>query len=147
MKITLRDITQDNFQECIHLSVCKGQENFISSNTYSIAESKIFSFWIVQAIYADEIMVGFLMYAKDNKNGILDVAKLMIDCKFQGKGYGKEALNCVLSIAKEDEEIDRIGIHVEKENDSAKQFYKKYGFEDMRMMEYGEEVFIFRIKR
>jgi diamine N-acetyltransferase len=147
MQITLRDITQDNFQECIHLSVFADQEKFISSNTYSIAESKIFSFWIIKAIYAAEIMVGFLMYAKDNKNGILDLARLMIDCKFQGKGYGKEALNCLLSIAKEDEEIDRIGIHVEKENEDAKQFYKKYGFEDMRMMEYGEEVFILRINR
>ncbi len=144
--ITIRDITQDNFHECINLSVCKEQGKFISSNTYSIAESKIFPFWVIKAIYADEIMVGFLMYAKDKENGILDLARLMIDCKFQGKGYGKEALNCLLSIAKE-EEINRIGIHVEKENDQAKLFYKNYGFEDMRMLEYGEEVFIFRIQR
>jgi diamine N-acetyltransferase len=147
MTITLQDITPDNFQECIHLSVYKEQEKFVASNIYSIAESKIFPFWMIKAIYSDAIMVGFLMYAKDHENGKLDVSRLMIDCKFQGKGYGKEALNCILRIAKEDEEIDQIVIHVEKENINGKQFYKNYGFEDMRMMEYGEEVFIFRINQ
>ena len=61
MVITFRDINQDNFYECMRLSVRKDQP-FVASNAFSVAESKIFPFWITKAIYADEQMVGFLMY-------------------------------------------------------------------------------------
>ncbi len=61
MVITFRDIKQDNFYECMRLSVRKDQP-FVASNAFSVAESKIFPFWITKAIYADEQMAGFLMY-------------------------------------------------------------------------------------
>ena len=63
MSISLREITQDNFYACMKLSVRKDQP-FVASNSFSVAESKIFQNWITNAIYNDEEMVGFMMYEK-----------------------------------------------------------------------------------
>jgi len=147
MNIHLRDITQDNFNECINLSLSEEQKQYLSSNVYSIAESKIFPFWIPKAIYQEEQLVGFLMYAKDYEEGKLDICRLMIDIKKQGKGYGIGTLELMKNIAKEDNGINRIVVHVKKENECAKNIYKKFGFIDMNMIEYGQDVFIFKIIR
>ena len=147
MHINLRDITQDNFKECINLSLSEEQIQYISSNVYSIAESKIFPFWIPKVIYQEEQLIGFLMYAKDYEEGKLDICRFMIDIKNQGKGYGIGTLELMNNIAKEDNGINRIVVHVKKENERAKSIYKKFGFIDMNMIEYGQEVFIFKIIR
>jgi len=145
--IHLEDITQDNFSECIKLSVLENQKTFVSSNAKSIAESKIWQFWIPKAIYHDREMVGFLMYAKDYEDGKLDICRLMIDGKYQGNGYGKSALAFMKNIATNDKGINRIVVHVENDNHKAKKIYLDVGFEDMKYIEYNEDVFIYWINR
>jgi diamine N-acetyltransferase len=41
MPVTLRDIDRNNFKRCIKLEVREDQRNFVASNIYSIAESKV----------------------------------------------------------------------------------------------------------
>ncbi|HEY8601681.1 MAG TPA: hypothetical protein VIL85_24860, partial [Thermomicrobiales bacterium] len=68
MTVSLRDVTKENWQECIKLKLTPEQEHFVASNTYSLAESKFMPTFIPQAIYANmdgiegETMVGFVMY-------------------------------------------------------------------------------------
>ena len=38
MTITLREVTMENFYECIKLTVNEDQKNFVASNTFSLAE-------------------------------------------------------------------------------------------------------------
>ena len=147
MNVYLRDIDQENFNECINLSLPEEQKSYVSSNVHSIAESKIFPFWIPKAIYENDKMVGFLMYAIDCGEEKLDISRLMIDGKHQGMGYGKKALEIMENIARDNHGINRIVIHVQKENSRAKYIYEKYGFEDMKRVEYGQEVFILKIRR
>jgi len=40
MTITLRKLTNDTFRECIGLKVATGQENYVASNVYSLAEAQ-----------------------------------------------------------------------------------------------------------
>jgi len=147
MSVILKDITQDNFLECISLSLSEDQKGYVSENVKSIAESKLWPFWIPKAIYENEDMVGFLMYAKDYEDGKLDICRLMIDRNFQKKGYGTKSIEDMIIIAKSDAGINRIVVHIVKENDNAKKFYIKNGFIDLHTVEYGQDVFILNITR
>ena len=141
MKITFRDITQDNFYECMRLSVKKDQP-FVASNAFSVAESKIFPFWITKAIYADEQMVGFLMYANFYEVNELYLCRFMIDTRFQGKGYGKGTLDLLKEIAMEDQRIEKMKLSTSKDNANGIRIYEKFGFKDTNEMDDGEEVFV-----
>lgn len=141
MKITFRDIKQDNFYECMRLAVRKDQP-FVASNAFSVAESKIFPFWITKVIYADEQMVGFLMYASNYEEKELYLCRFMIDAKYQGKGYGKGALDLLKQIAMEDQGIETMKLSTSKDNANGIRIYEKFGFKDTNEMEDDEEVFV-----
>ena len=64
--LTLREITFDNFIECIQLQPKDEQKQFIASNVYSLAEAYVAlasgeCVPMPYAIYDDETMVGFLL--------------------------------------------------------------------------------------
>jgi diamine N-acetyltransferase len=63
--ITLKEITRDNFWDCISLEVSPEQVEFVTSNAVSIAQSKVQTECIPMAVYDDDLMVGFVMYCID----------------------------------------------------------------------------------
>ncbi len=69
MKITLKEITEQNKQECFALKVSPEQSEYIASNKDSLKEAQE-NANIVQsfAIYADDKMIGFTMFAWDEEN-------------------------------------------------------------------------------
>ena len=50
MTVSLKEITESNFRECIKLTVGDADQQFVASNLYSIAESKFDSNWITMGI-------------------------------------------------------------------------------------------------
>lgn len=146
MSISLREINQENFYACMRLSVRKDQP-FVASNAFSVAESKIFPFWITNAIYHDEEMVGFLMYTKNYDENELYLCRFMIDQKYQGKGYGKGALDLLKEIAMSDEKINKVKLSTNPENKNGIRIYEKFGFVDMHCMDDGEEEFMLDLKK
>lgn len=141
MKISLQEIDQTNFYECMRLSVRRDQP-FVASNAFSVAESKIFPFWITKAIYADEKMVGFMMYTNNYAEKELYLCRFMIDTEYQGRGYGKNALDLLKEIAKKDPGVEKIKLSTRKDNINGIRIYEKFGFIDTKQMEDDEEVFI-----
>jgi len=146
MSISLREITQDNFYACMKLSVRKDQP-FVASNSFSVAESKIFPNWITNTIYNDEEMVGFMMYEKNYEENELYLCRFMIDQKHQGKGYGKAALDKLKEIAMGDENINKIKLSTDPKNINGIRIYGKFGFIDMNYMDDEEEVFELDLKK
>lgn len=64
--VTLREISVDNFEECLSLSVAEDQKKHIASNAYSLAEAYALSregrdVPLPYAIYAHGQMVGFVL--------------------------------------------------------------------------------------
>ncbi len=146
MNISLREITQDNFNACMRLSVRKDQP-FVASNAYSVAESKIFPEWITKAIYSEEEIVGFMMYTMEHEENELYLCRFMIDKKHQGKGYGKAALDLLKEIAMREENIQKITLSTNPENTKGIRIYEKYGFVDMKYLDGDEEVFTLDLKK
>lgn len=139
MKITLREITPENFKECINLTVSENQKHFVAPNIYSIAQSKIYPTNETCAVYAEDEMVGFVMFGLDTDDDRFYLGRLMIDEKHQGKGFGKAATLEVIERLKQTEDCKEIYLSFVPENENAEKLYKSVGFERTGEMN-GEEI-------
>ena len=125
--ITLKEITRDNFWDCVSLEVAPEQVDFVTSNAVSIAQSKVQPECIPLAVYDDDLMVGFVMYCIDEDDGEYWIYRMMIDKNHQSKGYGKKAMELLLHRIKEDKARNKIflGVHIDS---FAVNMYESFGF-------------------
>ena len=151
MAIVLRDVTRENWLECVRLELAPEQEHFVASNAYSIAESKFMPTFVPQAIYhrddatADETLVGFVMYGyyPDGEPPLGRrhwVFRLMTDREHQGRGYGREALRQVLARLDADPDCPSVLIGYEPDNTVARKLYASLGFREIGPAPWGEMV-------
>ena len=145
MGVEFRKITPQNFGECIKLKVADGQEKFVAPNVYSIAEAKIFPFRNPFAVYADDQMVGFVMYGFNEDDGRFYLGRLMIDEKFQRRGYGKAATREVIERLKQTDGCQEVYLSFVPENTVAEQLYQSVGFKRTGEISDGEIVMRFII--
>ncbi len=127
--VLLKEITKDNFWECIELTVTQQQVDFVTSNAVSIGQSKVQPECIPLAVYDNDIMVGFIMYCIDEDDDEYWIYRMMIDKNHQSKGYGREALASLLEVIKQDKSHNRIFLGVHKESTYALKLYKSFGFD------------------
>jgi diamine N-acetyltransferase len=146
MSVSLREITPKNFKECLELKVADDQILFVAPNVKSIAISKVFPACLPFAVYADEQMVGFIMYGFDAKDGRFYLERLMIDEKFQGKGYGRAATLEVIERLKENADCKEIYLSFYPENTNAERLYKSIGFVRTGEISQGEIVMRYTIE-
>ena len=85
LNLSLREITSQNFNECINLKVAKGQEKFVAPNSKSIAQAKIYLTVNPFAVYDEDEMVGFVMFGFDADDKRFYLVRLMIDEKSSGQ--------------------------------------------------------------
>lgn len=97
VKVTLADLTPDNWEECIDLRISDDQEDNVDTNLYCIAEAKVEPRWDPRAVYAGREMVGMVVYGEISE-GTYEVHHLMIGQDHQGKGYGKAAMREVIGL-------------------------------------------------
>lgn len=140
MSITLKEITRDNFGECVRLKV-RDDHPYVASNVYSIAESKVAPECIPMAVYAGETMVGFVMYILNYPARELYIIRLMIDQRFQHQGYVMQTLEALRQIALQDARIDKLELSTRPDNAYGIRVYEKFGFKDTGKMDDGEQVF------
>jgi len=150
--VSLKDIDKSNFWECIKLTTNKEgkrflSEKFVASNAVSIAESKIYDFWITKAIYAGEIMVGFAMYGYCPDDELYELCRFMIDHKHQGRGYGRRALELIIEEMKQIYNPKEIYLSFVPGNERAKKLYEIFGFKDTGKIEDGEIVYCLSIDK
>lgn len=129
MTISLREIDAENFHQCLKLKVADGQKNFVADNAVSIAESKIYPYLVPFAVYAEEKIVGFVMYGRDTDTGNFWLVRLMIDAQYQGKGYGKLATLAVIEKLNKEFDCREVYLSFVPENLKAEKMYSSLGFE------------------
>src|SRR3954447_22221339 len=100
MAVTLREISEDNRDDVLALCVTPGQQQFVSSVRASLDEAAASPHanpWY-RAIYADDGPVGFVMVSCNVRPqpphvfGPWLLWKLLIDQRYQGRGYGADAV-------------------------------------------------------
>ncbi len=126
--ITLYEVTRNNFQECIRLRPAPGQEHFVASTVYSLAEARVEPSLTPMAIYDGARMVGFTMWGRDPEDGRYWIVRLLIDQAEQGKGYGRAALMAVIERLRRLPDCTGISISYHPENRIAERLYESLGF-------------------
>ena len=144
MAVSFRDIDGENLDCCIELRVREDQP-FVAPNVYSIAQAGVEPGWVTKAIHSDGTMVGFAMYTIDEKLSELYLCRFMIDRDHQGKGYGREALALLRSVAEGTPGVTRMRLSTSPENLRGIKIYERFGFVDTGEMEDGEEVFVLEL--
>ena len=152
----IRPVTKDNWRELIKLEVREDQKGFVASNVKSIAESQFgydepdFGHWDFHpfGIYDNNIPVGFLMYGFNFSHPKQQafIIRLMVDEKFQGKGYGRFGMEKLLEIFRADERIRVVGISYEPENEGARKLYANLGFVEPGEMLEGETLAVLKLR-
>ncbi|MCU1289854.1 MAG: GCN5-related N-acetyltransferase [Acidobacteria bacterium] len=130
MCVSLREVDETNFRQCVDLKVADEQTDFVASNVYSIAESKVRPYLVPQAICAGKELIGFALYGRDPKTGKYWIARFMIGAEFQGKGYGKAALSKLIDKLKRLPEANEIFLSFVPGNEHAEKLYRRNGFEE-----------------
>ena len=159
--ITLEKITYKNYIKTIWgLSVSRKQKNFVASNNNSLAEAYVAitngSVALPFAICKNEKPIGFLMigYAANEEdfkdedpeflrlvNESYCIWRFMIDKRYQGKGYGKNAMQLALDYIRTlpAGEAKHVWLSYEPENELAKKLYASFGFKELPQFYKGKE--------
>ncbi|WNS46329.1 GNAT family N-acetyltransferase [Paenibacillus sp. MMS20-IR301] len=146
----LIDITSSNWEKVILLTTNPNNqhtldEEFVASNTYSIVESIYEADWTIKAVEEDGQLVGFAMYGLPEGSGAYELRRFMIDRKFQGRGYGKQALALIIREMEEKFACKEIYLSTEPGNSRGKHVYESQGFVSTGELQDGEEVYVLRI--
>ena len=141
--LSLVEIDRHNYLPVLDLSVSPEQRDFVASNQYSLAQAFVMPECVPLALYAENRPVGFAMYCLDAEDHQYWIYRLMIDQRYQGVGYGREAMQLLIAHIRglADEEHNRIYISFEPENTIAKVLYESLGFVPDGRVLYGETVY------
>lgn len=152
--LEIRPVTIHNWQSLIKLKVREDQTGFVASNLYSIAQAQFGDeyegHWDLHpfGIYDGDHPVGFLMYGInfEHRTQQAFIQRLMVDEKFQGKGYGRSAMQKLIETFRADPRIKEVGISYEPENAAARKLYASLGFVETGRMIEGETEAVLKLE-
>ena len=129
MIVTLEPINQHNWVECINLAVTDEQEqrHAVAANVISLAQAYAEPWWTPLGVYAGNIMVGFVTYGRRPGSAVNYILRLMIDARYQGKGYGKAALAAVIDLIRQ-QDSGEIHLDYDPNDPIAVRLYTGIGF-------------------
>ena len=141
--IRLVKVNKGNWEECINLPTSEDHVRFVAPNGYSIAKSQFYPDTIKACcIYADDNMVGFVMYGpREDDPGLLWIDEMMITEDHRSRGYGRAALQAIFNDANQ-EGYSRVGLSTKSENIKAIRLYESAGFKSTGKTYDGGEEFI-----
>lgn len=130
MTVQVKPVSMDDWFACTKLEVSEEQKTtFPAPVVYWLAESRFVTDFQPMAIYNDTNLIGFAVYSDQAYDkGDYWLPALMIDSKFQGRGYGKEALLALIQWMQTTLNCERILIGHRPENRAAGSLYESLGF-------------------
>lgn len=157
----LEKVNRNNVWEITKLHVSESQKGFVAANDASIVEAYTAitanGFAFPFGIYDGEIPVGFIMIGYDVDDywdnaphiarGNYNLWRLMIDQKYQNKGFGKGALALGLNFIKSFPcgKAEYCWLSYEPENKVARTLYHSFGFTETGYMDGNEIVAILKL--
>lgn len=151
MTITFREITSDNYSQVLNLKITPAQEaaKFVSPVVRSLADAWFYreeGITYPKAIYADEDLVGFIMYELDTEEQQVFIWRFLIDQRYQGKGYGRQTIEAVLAMAKEQAQITKVVADYVDGNEPMKKILLDLGFEETGFnQEINEHIMVYQL--
>ena len=126
--IRLIDVTVDNWENICCLNPGREGREFVASNAFSIAQSSFETGWVIKGIQIDKKLIGFTMYGYSEELKAYELCRFMIDEKYQGNGFGKCALQTIISQMFQSYNCDKIYLSTTPDNIKGKHIYENAGF-------------------
>ena len=107
-------------------------------NAISIAEAKYHSEMYPNAIYNNNVLIGFFMYQRtENHADTAIICRFMIDCRFQQKGLEEKAFEHVLRGLKI-QGVKNVILTIGDADENVKNLYLAFGFHFTGEIDKGE---------
>ena len=151
MSVTLRDITGDNYFQVLELKISPEQEaaKFVAPVVRSLADAWYYrdeGITYPKAIYAKDDLVGFIMYELDTEEQQVFIWRFLIDQRYQGKGYGRQTIEAVLEMAKEQAQMTKVVADYVDGNEPMKKILLGLGFEETGFnKEINEHIMVYQL--
>ena len=144
--VHLEKVTCKNEVDVINLNIFESQYPFVADNAESLADAYIAvtsdsAYAYPFAIYNDDTLVGFLklgyneaaLYGQDAPASLKNnysLWRLMIDKRYQKKGFGREAIRLALEFVRTwpHGKAEACVTSYNPENEVAKKLYASFGF-------------------
>lgn len=150
MVVTLREITDDNRAAVLALRAAPQQERFVGGSVQDAlrdaSEYPHAKPWY-RVIYADDEPVGFVMVSWDVEPQPPEIIgpwflwKLLIDQRYQGRGYGSEAVRQVARLVRAERASELLTSYVPEDGGPAG-FYRRLGFAPTGALDASGEVIV-----
>lgn len=127
-KLRLEEVGPENWR--VNLKVKEAQKGYVSdlsnilARAYAYRDSRSKAF----ILYLGEIPVGTAMYYDLDEWQAYDFSQLLIDERYQGRGYGKEACELVLDKMRQDGKFKKVVLCYIEGNTVAEKMYESLGF-------------------
>lgn len=146
-RVTLQEITAATVREVCKLAVAPEQQGLVAPNAVSIAEAYFEPAAWFRAICADDKPVGFAMLydptrtdAPEQGPEICYLWRLMVDSRWQKRGYGSVALDLLIDHARTLPGVTRLRTSYVPSANNASGLYERMGFRATGAMDEGEVV-------
>ena len=129
----LISVTEDNWMDVAALSVKEEQKGYVAPAIGILARGYVYRDCNAK-IYAfenDGIIVGMALVREFTDEPLgYDLQQFMVDGRYQGKGYGSQALRLILDELRSENHYDHVELCVKKADTEAILLYEKHGFVD-----------------
>lgn len=129
--IVLKKIDESNFLEAFNLKLGQGQDEFVSNPVRSLAQAYVYYNQCTPfGIYFKDTMVGYVMIIYDYDLEEYDIWHMIIDEKYQHRGYGQKAMEKCLEYIKTKPfgASNKVVLTCNRDNRTAMELYRKFGF-------------------
>lgn len=147
MPVTLRSLGEAERKAVVALTVADDQEDFVATNAESLEEADENPACVPLGIFVGDDLVGFAMYTLDADDGNWWIYRLMIDQRFQKRGYGRAGLRAVVERMSAIPGCDAIYLGVVRQNQVAAAFYRQEGFQETGQILGDETVMRLELKK
>jgi diamine N-acetyltransferase len=127
--VSLRDVDDANWRAVADVAPRDDQRGFVSplAARYLLLSSRE-GVWISLGIYADDEVVGHVMWAIDDDDGSHWIGGLVIDAEEQSTGLGRAATQTIIRWLAEKPDCHVIRLSYGAENQAAERLYAGLGF-------------------
>ena len=153
-EVSLQEITASTVRSILDLRIRPDQESYVASNAVSIAQAHFHPEAWFRAVYAAGVPVGFVMLRDTTlvdpvpAQASLSLWRLMIDRSFQGRGFGRKALELAVAHARTRPGAEAFHTSYVEGELAPRDFYLSFGFEPTgKPKENGEIDLVFDLGR
>ena len=131
--LELAEVNERNWPDVAALAVNEDQKGFLDSAVGILARGYVYRSCRARVIVImnDGAVIGVaLVKDLDEEPACYDLQQFMIDRRYQGRGYGTEALRMIIAGLQEERKYECVEVCVNRKAAAALRVYEKTGFTD-----------------